>query len=118
MACATRKATCAGSQYLNEAAEAAKLARPDIDPALFDFLRDLLLLRVPGEQEYELAMRFQQFSGPVMAKGVEDTAFYVYNRLISLNEVGGDPARFGLTPVGLHRYNQERQAKWPWSLSP
>ena len=48
-----------------------------------------------------------------MAKGVEDTAFYVYNRLVSLNEVGGDPDRFGVRPEALHAYNQERQARWP-----
>ena len=53
-----------------------------------------------------------------MAKGVEDTAFYVYNRLVSLNEVGGDPDRFGMPPGALHRYNQDRQAHWPYALSP
>ena len=53
-----------------------------------------------------------------MAKGLEDTAFYVFNRLISLNEVGGDPDRFGISPEALHAYNQDRQARWPFSLSP
>src|SRR5207248_4021119 len=55
---------------------------------------------------------------PVMAKGLEDTAFYVYNRLVSLNEVGGDPARFGLSAETLHRYAQERRDRWPWAMSP
>src|SRR5439155_13108752 len=62
--------------------------------------------------------KFQQVTGPVMAKGLEDTAFYVYNRLLSLNDVGGDPARFGVVPEVLHRAMQNRQARWPRSLSP
>ena len=52
------------------------------------------------------------------AKGVEDTAFYVYNRLVSLNEVGGEPGRFGLRPEAVHAYNRDRQARWPYALSP
>ena len=52
------------------------------------------------------------------AKGVEDTAFYVYNRLVSLNEVGGEPGRFGVRPEAVHAYNQDRQARWPYALSP
>ena len=52
-----------------------------------------------------------------MAKGLEDTAFYVYNRLLSLNEVGGDADRFGVSPEELHRAFQERQATWPWAFS-
>ena len=55
------------------------------------FLESILLLHDAGPLETELAMRFQQLTGPAMAKGVEDTAFYTYNRLVSLNEVGGDP---------------------------
>ena len=61
--------------------------------------------------------KFQQVTAPVMAKGLEDTAFYVYTRLLSLNEVGNDADRFGVSPEELHRANQERQAKWPWALS-
>ena len=60
---------------------AAKADSPQLDPRLFDFLADILLLRVRGPLEDELAMRFQQFTGPVMAKSVEDTAFYCFNRL-------------------------------------
>ena len=52
------------------------------------------------------------------AKGVEDTAFYVYNRLVSLNEVGGEPGRFGIQPEAVHAYNRDRQARWPYALSP
>lgn len=63
------------------------------------------------------AMRFQQFSGPLMAKGLEDTLFYVYNRLISLNEVGGDPGTFGVTAEEFHRYNQRQLTHWPHTLN-
>jgi (1->4)-alpha-D-glucan 1-alpha-D-glucosylmutase len=61
-------------------------------------------------------MKFQQLTGPVMAKGLEDTAFYVYNRLTSLNEVGGDPSQFGLPVAEFHRQNAARLAEWPRAL--
>lgn len=96
--------TADDERYIREAIEAAKTARPEIDPDLFDFLRDVLMLRVRGEKESEFVMRFQQFCGPAMAKGVEDTAFYCYNRLISLNEVGGDPGRFGVSAKEYHNF--------------
>ncbi len=85
-------------RYVTDAVELATSERPDLDPELFHFLRRLLLLEVTGSQEGELAMRFQQLTGAAMAKGLEDTAFYRFHRLICLNEVGGDPAQFG-TPV-------------------
>ena len=77
--------------------------RPDLEPQLFEFLADVLLLRLDGPAERELALRFQQVSSPVMAKGVEDTAFYRFHRLVSLNEVGGDPSRFGVSVEEWHR---------------
>ena len=61
-------------------------------------------------------MRLQQFSGPVMAKGVEDTAFYRYNRFLALNEVGGAPDRFGLTPALFHKANAARAERWPHAM--
>ncbi|HEX2273925.1 MAG TPA: malto-oligosyltrehalose synthase, partial [Acidimicrobiales bacterium] len=88
------------------AVETARDRRPDLDPDLFAFLGEVLLLRLPGDVEAELALRFQQLTGPVMAKGAEDTAFYCYRRLVSLNEVGGDPGRFGRTVEELHRANR------------
>ncbi len=100
-------------RYIETAIDAAKRDRSDIDPRLFDFLRDLLLLRQPGDLETELAMRFQQFTGPVMAKSVEDTAFYCFNRFAALNEVGGDPARFGAGTKDFHRECEIAQAHWP-----
>ncbi len=100
-------------RYIDIAIEAAKAARPDIDARLFDFLRELLLLRHRGTFEVELAMRFQQLTGPVMAKALEDTAFYCFNRFVALNEVGGDPERFGVTAVQFHRECEAAHARWP-----
>jgi (1->4)-alpha-D-glucan 1-alpha-D-glucosylmutase len=65
----------------------------------------------------EFVMRFQQLTGPLMAKGAEDTAFYVYNRLLSLNEVGSDPDRFGLSVKEFHDFNQHRSAHWPHAMN-
>jgi len=61
-------------------------------------------------------MKFQQFTSPVMAKGLEDTSAYIYNRLLSLNEVGGDPRQFGVTLTAFHRANQTRAEAWPHSM--
>src|SRR5581483_6365141 len=73
-----------------------------------------------GEEERadrcRFAMKFQQLTGPVMAKGVEDTAFYIFNRLVSLNEVGGDPAMFGVAPEQFHRQSANRRRRWPHEL--
>ncbi len=98
------------------AVAAAADRRPQIDPELFSFLRDLLLLRVPGEAEVDFGLRFQQVTGPVMAKGVEDTAFYRFNRLVSLNDVGGDPGRFGTTVDEFHAFNRRMAADWPATM--
>lgn len=68
-------------------------------------------------QWLDFVMRFQQLSGAVAAKGVEDTLFYVYNRLVSLNEVGGDPRRFGVAPAAFHRFLQQRAARFPHSMN-
>ena len=76
-----------------------------------DALRRILLLEERGHDE--LVTRFQQTTGPVMAKGVEDTAFYRYFRLTALNEVGGDPGRFSLGVQEFHRANLEREARFP-----
>jgi (1->4)-alpha-D-glucan 1-alpha-D-glucosylmutase len=109
--------------YVERAVAEARRRNPQINSSVFDFLRDTLLLRAPERApETELrarrhfVMRFQQTTGPVTAKGVEDTAFYRYNRLVSLNEVGGDPARFGTAPAAFHERNAVRLAHWPDSL--
>lgn len=108
--------TADDERYVNDAIEAAKSYRPEIDPDLFDFLRDVLLLRVRGELEGEFVMRFEQFTGPAMAKGVEDTTFYCYNRLVSLNEVGGDPGKFGITPEEYHEFCSGAQKTHPRTM--
>ena len=103
------------ARIIDRAIAAAKSNRPDLDGDLFDFFRDLLLLKRRGELEPELVMRFQQLTGPVMAKGVEDTAFYGFNRMVSLNEVGGDPGCFGLSIGEFHRACAA-QARWPSAM--
>lgn len=107
-------------RYIRLAIAAAKLRSPAGDPSVFDFVADVLLTRIAEGQSApyrnavtSFAMRFQQFTSPVMAKGIEDTAFYRYNRLVSLNEVGGDLRKFGTLPADFHRANQERLEHWP-----
>jgi (1->4)-alpha-D-glucan 1-alpha-D-glucosylmutase len=107
----------AGDVARVEAAVARATTRqPDLDPSLLGFLRDLLLKRIGGPPENEFALRFQQLSGPVMAKGVEDTTFYQFNRLVSLNEVGGNPGRFGMTVEEFHEANARMARDWPATL--
>ncbi len=102
--------------YIETAIKTAMVQRPDLDPELFGFLQNLLLLRISGSLESELAMRFQQLTGPAMAKGVEDTALYRFHRLVALNEVGGDPGRFGVSLEEFHAACVARQADHPWQL--
>jgi len=87
----------------------AKFFRPELDPELFGFMKALLLLEHRGDLETEFVMRFQQMTGPITAKGIEDTAFYCFNRFIALNEVGGDPGTFGF-PVQLFHQAMSRAA--------
>jgi (1->4)-alpha-D-glucan 1-alpha-D-glucosylmutase len=98
------------------ATEGAKTNRVDIDGGLFDFMRDVLMLKVTGKTETEFVNRFQQFTGPVMAKGVEDTAFYCSNRLTAMNEVGGDPDCDGFSLEYFHRYNAKMQKTFPTTM--
>lgn len=94
----------------------AGVRRPEFDEELLGFVRDLLTLRVPGGEEAELALRFQQLTGAVMAKAVEDTAFYRYFPLASLNEVGGDPGKLHSDLEGFHASLTERQRHAPEGL--
>jgi glycogen operon protein len=105
---------------------AVRLARrrsPALNPSIFAFVESVLLGQAPDETETEAAERrdfalsFQQLSGPVMAKAVEDTAFYRYTRLLCLNDVGGRPERFGTTPSEFHAANEERARSWPLSMT-
>lgn len=109
--------------YIETATEEAKRRNPRTAASIFDFLRDTLLLRNLWDFReedrrplIEFVMEFQQVTGPVMAKSVEDTAFYVYNRLVSLNEVGGHPEQFGCSVADFHRQNSDRRQQWPSSL--
>ncbi len=103
--------------YVEEAMALAKTNRPEIDDDLLKFLRDLLLLNYEGPAETELVARFQQNTGPVMAKGLEDTVFYNYNRLVALNEVGGDPGRFGVGVAKFHEDCAAMSGRWAESMT-
>ncbi len=100
-----------GAQHLAQAIQAAKATRPDLAGPI-----DALATRLADPAD-ELCARFQQASGAVMAKGVEDTAYYRYSRFIALNEVGGDPARFGLEPGDFHTAQRRRQQIAPRSMT-
>jgi len=106
-------------RHVEAACAAVVERRPDIDPDVLEFLADLLLLRLPGSTaaEQEWVMRFQQLTGPAMAKGVEDTTFYRYTRLLALNEVGGDPGRFGGSVADFHAANVAAQQSWPETMT-
>ncbi len=98
----------------------AKKHSPTSDTGIYDFVQSVLTTDIASgrSDSYRLmvesfAMKFQQFSSPVMAKGVEDTAFYRYHRLTSLNDVGGDPRRFGVSVAAYHAATRARAARWP-----
>ena len=108
--------------YIMMAVTRAKRRNPTMSSQVFDFVRDLLLKRLddrikltPADQ-VRFVTKFQQTTSPVTAKGIEDTAFYIYNRLVSLNEVGGEPAQYGLSVEAFHKAVRERRAHWPHSL--
>ncbi len=111
------------ARYVEWAVGVAKRRSTTADTSIFDFVRDVLLAR-QGEGRSEnyrqaacaFAMKFQQYSSPVMAKAVEDTTFYQYNRLLALNEVGAEPHRFGVSLAAFHRENQERARRWPHAM--
>ena len=102
---------------IDSAVAQAKEWRQDLDPGLLDFICDVLALRVRGGLESEFVLRFQQFTSPVMAKGVEDTAFYCFNRMIGLNEVGGAPGRNGLAIREFHDYCEKVQVTHPLTMT-
>jgi (1->4)-alpha-D-glucan 1-alpha-D-glucosylmutase len=100
-----------GREHLDEAMERARRARPDLAEVLDD------LAPVLADPEAPAALRFQQTSGMVMAKGVEDNAFYRSSRLTSLNEVGADPSVFSVTPAQFHEAMAVRQREWPHAMT-
>jgi (1->4)-alpha-D-glucan 1-alpha-D-glucosylmutase len=116
----------------------ARRRNPAMEASLFDFFREVVLPRDLGEdkaakdgdrregyppadadearERVRFAMKLQQYTGPVQAKGLEDTAFYRYNVLLSLNEVGGEPSRFGRSVEEFHEANAARAATWPFEM--
>jgi (1->4)-alpha-D-glucan 1-alpha-D-glucosylmutase len=94
----------------------AGLRRPELDGELLGFVRQVLLLEVDGPAEREMALRFQQLTGPVMAKAIEDTAFYRYGPLLSLNEVGGDPGDPGTEIDDFHGWCARAASRHPFGL--
>ncbi len=109
-------------RWIDWAVSAAKRASRIADPGVFDFVRSVLTLEaapassVRRQDMLRFAMRFQQFTAPVVAKGVEDTAFYRYNRLIALNEVGGHPSHFGFSLKAFHAASEDRARRWPGTM--
>lgn len=122
----TSEVTEADRRQVLRAVRRATLRNPALSTSIFLFIRDTLLLRPPGtgpiDPDYAAEQRrfvgkFQQVTSPVMAKAAEDTAAYIFNRLISLNEVGGDPDRFGVAVADFHDAMRIRQDKYPSALS-
>jgi (1->4)-alpha-D-glucan 1-alpha-D-glucosylmutase len=110
-------------RYIDWAVAGARKRSRAADATVFNFVRDMLLCETPAGAAPELvqairdfAAKFQQVSSPVMAKGIEDTSFYVYNRLASLNDVGGDPEMFGVSVRAFHGANADRARDWPHAM--
>jgi (1->4)-alpha-D-glucan 1-alpha-D-glucosylmutase len=122
---AAARCTDTDLEHLGQALAAARRRAAELDPSVFAFLARLLtgkLVEAPRSgfsrtAVLRCAMKVQQLSGPVMAKGLEDTAFYRYNRFIALNEVGGEPQRIGSPIEEFHAANVERARRWPHGLS-
>ena len=116
--------TPADRRDLDWALSLAQRQEPDVDPSVFDFLAKLLSADLVAQPHsgfsrsavLHCAMKLQQYSGPVMAKGLEDTAFYRYNRFIALNEVGGHPDQFGVSLQAFHKANAQRAKHWPHTM--
>jgi (1->4)-alpha-D-glucan 1-alpha-D-glucosylmutase len=110
-------------RYVEWAIARARSRSQAADTSVYGFIYNVLVLNIDDDVDptyrravTEFAMKFQQFTGPVMAKGLEDTSFYVYNRLLSLNEVGGELHRFGVSVTAFHHANKERAQQWPHGM--
>lgn len=120
---ATEQVARRDQTYVEAAVADARRRNPGAEQSIFSFIQDVLTLRNLHEfrpedraEVTDFVMGFQQVTGPMMAKAFEDTALYVYNRLVSLNEVGGSPERFGASVSLFHRQNEARWRRWPHSL--
>lgn len=114
----------ADREYIARAVTQAKRRTPNVNVSIYDWIHDILTMRLPSwadedvrRERLDFVMRFQQITAPVTAKGFEDTALYRFNRLISLNEVGGDPNRFGTPLAEFHAEMAERARAHPVGLS-
>ncbi|HEX7813476.1 MAG TPA: malto-oligosyltrehalose synthase [Burkholderiales bacterium] len=107
-------------RYIDWAVARARRHSPAADPSIFDFVRSVLSCEAagsaPAAEVRRFARKFQQLTAPVTAKGVEDTAFYSYNRLLSLNDVGSDPSEFGYGVSAFHGASADRAASWPHTM--
>ena len=109
-------------RYIDWAVSAARRSSRIADPSVFDFVKSVLTLEAAPprgarrREMLEFAMRFQQLTAPVVAKGVEDTAFYRYLRLIALNEVGNDARDFGFSLKAFHGASEDRAKRWPYTM--
>lgn len=119
----SRGASAEDHRYIEWALAQAKKRWRTTDTSIFEFLHGVLTgrpadhaLHLPPEEVLRMAMHFQQVTGPVMAKACEDTAFYRYFRLLALNEVGGDPRRFGMSVAAFHHLMQDRARAWPRAM--
>ncbi|MBA2726070.1 MAG: malto-oligosyltrehalose synthase, partial [Actinobacteria bacterium] len=101
---------------IEQAVADAAARRDHLSPVLFERLRSILTLEAGGAPGRDFVLRFQQTTGPIMAKSVEDTVFYNFNRLVSLNEVGGHPGHFGVTATEFHQAAERAQKEWPSSM--
>jgi (1->4)-alpha-D-glucan 1-alpha-D-glucosylmutase len=118
-----RGASTEDHRYIEWALAQAKKRWRTTDTSIFDFIHGVLTghlddrnLHLRPTEALRVAMHFQQVTGPVMAKGCEDTAFYRYVRLLALNEVGGDPRRFGLSLAAFHHQMRDRARLWPRAM--
>ncbi|MBN2573628.1 MAG: malto-oligosyltrehalose synthase [Deltaproteobacteria bacterium] len=116
-------ATGSDAEVIETAIAQARRHNPAVESSVFDFLRSVLLARKTEEtpealarEQRDFALKLQQYTGPLQAKGVEDTAFYRHNVLVALNEVGGDPQRFGISVRAFHQANQQRRERWPYTM--
>jgi (1->4)-alpha-D-glucan 1-alpha-D-glucosylmutase len=103
--------------YIEKTIAQAKRGLRELNRSILDFIRSILLLEDATPESVEFVRKLQQVTGPITAKAIEDTAFYVYNRLVALNEVGGDPQKFGVTPAQFHHEMGLRLRDWPGSLN-
>jgi (1->4)-alpha-D-glucan 1-alpha-D-glucosylmutase len=114
----TRGWSTRDAAVIDEAIACARRSNPAVEGTVFDFLRDVLLPEGPDRSAgIQFTMKLQQYTAPVQAKGVEDTAFYRYNVLLALNEVGGDPSRVGRSAKQFHAAMLARADRWPLGMT-